>query len=145
MKTKTFEYDEIFAIKQKGGKEIIFYKKIGEEDLSAGEMKQFISGEYKALAEYKPRIISLVNYLLSSGITYFAGIHGVLFYAPLAVMIPVVIFAYPTPNVEGNFSGIFIDGYRTAAKHKKIKCLIKSALAGIVTGGAASFIVFKVL
>ncbi len=108
-------------------------------------MKTFISGEQDALSEYKPKLLAITNYLLSSGITYFAGIHGVLFYAPLAVMIPVVIMANINPPRPSYGNDLYKAGYVTSAKHKKIKCLIKSSLAGIVTGGTASFLIFKLM
>ncbi len=142
-KTQQFDYDEVFAIKKGNGKEIVFYKKITNEDLSEQEMKTFIAGERSALSGYRPRLTTIVNYFLSSGITFFAGTHGVLFYAPLVVMIPMVIMAYINPPQPSYGNDIYKAGYVISAKHKKIKCLIKSSLAGIVTGGAASFLWFK--
>ena len=108
-------------------------------------MRTFIKGEQLAISKYKPRLEAITNYLLSSGITFFLGIHGLLFYAPIAVMVPIIIIANIQPKSIVTKNEIFKAGYITSAKSKKIKCLIKSSLAGILTGGSGSFIFFKIL
>lgn len=144
-KIKEFEPEEMFVLNRQNGTEKIFYN-AGENDLSYMDMKDFVKGENLARNNYKPTFVSIANFAMSTGISLFLGMHGLVFYSPLGVLIPTVILANINPSGKklGNkYNDNFKNGYVVAAKHKKTLWLIKAGIAGILTGGGISFIIVK--
>ena len=145
IKIKEVEPEEMFVLNKQNGTEKIFYNP-GEDDLPFKDMKDFVTGENFAHNNYKPTAASIANFVMSTGISLFLGMHGMVFYSPLGVLIPTVILANINPSVkkfDKRYNDNFKNGYVVAAKHKKTLWLIKAGIAGILTGGGISFIIVK--
>jgi len=145
LKDKDFEYDEVFSLNKSDGSRKIFYVP-GSDDLTMEQMDLFVKGENFARKNYKPVVVSVANYLISTGISLFFGMHGAVFYAPLAVMIPAVVLSNikPTLKISGlNKDSMYSKGYLVAARHKRTLYLIKAGVAGLITGGGISFLIVK--
>jgi hypothetical protein len=144
-KEKEFGAEEMFVLHKQNG-EIKNYYNPGDDELSYKEMESFVAGESFARSNYKPTVATIVNFFATAGISLYLGVHGLVFYAPLVSLVPTFVLANIKPSISklaGKDNDVYKEGYLVAAKRKKALWLIKSGIAGLITGGGISFVIVK--
>lgn len=146
--------DEVFSVIDKNNTEFILYKKDDSKgfELEVNEMKSFVWGSYEARENYKNPLPFIGGFAFGAVSSAFAPFNNSILIADFNVtLIPVLPILQTTgTSVVSNFTPsdnkidikypeyiedqYFKDGYRSAAKSKRVRNSLIGGITGVLAG-----------
>lgn len=151
-KVRTIDKDRIFSL-VKDNREVFYYEpgKHEKYTYSIQDMRYFIYGQQDARKHYKTGVPFAFGLVVSAASALYLGYEGSFF--TLAAPLPGLLagsvskgrnpLASHASNEEYLAHTSYIEGYRDAARGRKVMAALKGALLGSAVGGITGFVIFN--
>ncbi len=149
-KTKTVETIDVFSLKKQDKTETVFYKQDSVNDFNLSQMRDFINGEFDGRTKFKDNAFAnTAPYAIGFGAQLLMPFVGLVFVAPVLPAGYCVFAGKKSIKAENlNIAPQYANnehykiGYQISARKKRLNHSLIGGAVGLVTGLAASYLIF---